>query len=48
MRHNLQAGEYKNHMASMRRAWNSPGLRGEMDRQQKLDIWFKHAPNLYG
>ena len=43
-----QAREYKNYVESMRRTWNSPGFQREMDRQQKLNIWFNHAPNIYG
>jgi hypothetical protein len=46
--HEQQARDYKNYVESMRRTWNSPEFQRQMERQQKLDIWFNNAPNIYG
>jgi hypothetical protein len=43
-----QLREYKNYVESMSRTWKSPSFQGELERQQKLDIWFNNAPNIYG
>lgn len=43
-----QVREYGNFVEHYRKLWDSPSFRASMERQQKLNIWFNHAPNIYG
>lgn len=40
--------EYGNFVEHYRKLWNSKSWQESWQRQQKLEIWFNNAPNIYG